>query len=100
MAKSRMNELMKKAEAGDAEAQQTVGACYAYGQGVPQDYVKAVYWFTRAARRGNAKAQYNLGILYISGIGVQQNMASARLWLERSAAQGNEEAAAILKNYF
>lgn len=100
MAQSRMKELMNKAEAGDADAQQTLGACYVNGQGVPQDYVKAFQWFTKSARRGNAKAQYNLGMLYLSGIGVVKSTTSAKLWLERSAAQGNEDAEAILRKYF
>ena len=36
------------AEQGDAEAQVSLGKIYAKGQGVQQDYAKAVYWFQKA----------------------------------------------------
>ena len=38
-------ELVNKAEAGNAEAQYNLGLCYKNGYGVSRDHVKAVYWF-------------------------------------------------------
>jgi len=43
-------EIMK-AEAGDAGAQNNLGVCYYKGEGVPQDYHKAVEWYTKAAEQ-------------------------------------------------
>ena len=37
---------------------------YAKGQGVPQDYSKALSWFRLAADQGNALAQNALGLMY------------------------------------
>ena len=37
---------------------------YEKGQGVDQDYIKAVEWYQRAAEQGVADAQYNLGNMY------------------------------------
>ena len=52
------------AEQGHAEAQFTLGAMYAAGEGVPQDFVEAVRWYRLAAEQGHAWAQYNLGVRY------------------------------------
>lgn len=61
---------------------------YGSGQGVPQNYEKAVYWHEKAAAQGHAWAQSNLGVLYDQGQGVPQDYAKARQWWERAAAQG------------
>ncbi|MCP4305497.1 MAG: SEL1-like repeat protein [bacterium] len=45
------------AEQGDAEAQLRLGRMYAYGQGVPQDYVEAMKWFQLAAAQGHENAK-------------------------------------------
>ena len=39
-----LDELRELAEAGDAEAQVTLGLAYSFGRGVPQDDVEAVRW--------------------------------------------------------
>ena len=51
---------------------------YANGQGVKQDYFKAVEWYQKAADQGHAAAQYNLGIMYKNGLGVKQNYTKAK----------------------
>ena len=51
---------------------------YAKGQGVRQDYFKAVEWWQKAADQGDAPAQYNLGIMYQYGQGVKQNYTKAK----------------------
>ena len=42
-------DLRASAEAGDADAQLTIGLRYANGRGVPQDDAEAVAWFRKAA---------------------------------------------------
>ena len=42
------------ADQGDARAQASLGRMYAKGQGVPQDYSKAINWARLAADQGNA----------------------------------------------
>ena len=41
--------LLAKAKAGDAAAQNNLGLLYSHGQGVPQDYAEAYFWFDLAA---------------------------------------------------
>ena len=56
-------ELLKKAKAGDAEAQFHLATMYYVGEGVAQDYAEAAKWIRKAAEQGDAEAQYNLGIM-------------------------------------
>lgn len=57
---TRIDSLMTKAEQGYADAQYSLGLCYAKGDGVPQDYKQAVYWYSKAAEQGLAEAQESL----------------------------------------
>ena len=81
--------LQARAQAGDAQAQTSLGALYFNGQGVPQDYAQATVWWRKAAEQGYALAQYNLGILYFNGQGVPLDYAQAAAWNRKSAEQGN-----------
>jgi TPR repeat protein len=46
------DDIKKLAEMGDIDAQFELGLMYRYGEGVPQDYKQAVYWYTKAAEQG------------------------------------------------
>jgi len=78
-----------KAEHGDAEAQKNLGAIYAKGQGLKQNYTEAAQWYRKAADQGNAAAQAALGELYEAGQGVQNDDAEAAKWYRRAAEQGH-----------
>lgn len=65
------------------------GYAYYSGQGKPQNYAKAVYWFRKAALQGNASAENNLGVAYNHGQGVPKNLAKAFYWYQKAAQQGN-----------
>ncbi len=81
------------AEAGNADAQCTMGAIYSLGvEDVRQDWAEARRWYEKAAAQGNAEAQYNLGMMYEQGKGVRQDYAEARRLYEKSSAQGMAEA--------
>ena len=80
----------KAAEQGDALAQYILGVMYDNGQGVPQNYTKAVEWYRKAAEQGHSKAQSSLGVMYILGYGVPQNYTQAYIWFSVAAAQGNK----------
>lgn len=76
-----------RAQTGDPEAQFQLGALYAEGQQVRQDYELAAFWFERAAINGSSAGAYNLGVLTQRGLGVAQNSVRAfDLFLD--AAQG------------
>ena len=52
-----MREWQHLAEQGHAIAQNNMGAIYANGWGVPQDYNQALKWTKLAAEQGQAGAQ-------------------------------------------
>ena len=69
-----------------------LGVIYYNGKGVPQDYKKAVYWYTKAAEQGNVNAQWSLGFMYYYGEGVPQDYQKAFYWYTKAADQGNTDA--------
>ncbi len=50
---------------------------YTNGEGVTQDYQKALKWYRLAAEQGHADAQNNLGVMYSYGDGVPQDYQEA-----------------------
>lgn len=84
--------------ADDADSQFKLGACYCYGNGVEQDYGKAVFWFKKAAEQGNAEAQYELGGCYTLGDGVEKDIDSAISWYKKALEQGYEQARGPLED--
>jgi TPR repeat protein len=90
-------ELVKKAEAGDAEAQNTLGMSYLMGSGITQDPKKAVTWFKKSAEQGSASAQCSLAACYSSGIGADIDEEKAVKWYAKAAKQGNEDAKEALE---
>jgi uncharacterized protein len=77
--------LQAQAAEGNAEAQNSLGALYAEGKGVPKDYVQARQWYEKAAAQGHALAQNNLAELYFAGLGVQQDYVRAYMWVNIAA---------------
>ena len=69
--------MLAEATEGDADAQNNLGSCYLSGEGVKQDYEKAVVWFTLAAEQGHADAQARLRNL-IDQLGYVPELSSDR----------------------
>jgi hypothetical protein len=89
---SPLEDLRSCGEQGDAYAQFNLGAMYANGQGVPEDYVAAVRWYRLAAEQGYAQAQLYLGMMYANGEGVPEDDAEAVRWFRLAAEQGYQSA--------
>jgi TPR repeat protein len=51
----------------------SLGSFYLYGNGVPQDYEKALFLFKKSIDLGNTSVTIFLGPMYRDGIGVPQN---------------------------
>jgi putative methionine-R-sulfoxide reductase with GAF domain len=83
--------IRKLAEQGDATAQFSMGARYATGEDVPQDYAEAVRWFSMAAEQGHAKSQGILGAYYSAGRGVPQDLVKAYFWSILAQTGGDED---------
>ena len=92
----RLEETLRQAEQGDAEAQFSLGVMYANGRSVPQDYQEAMKWFRMAAGQGEAIAQTYLGTMYFAGQGVSQDYQEAESWWRKAAEQGNADAQTFL----
>ena len=61
---------------------------YYQGEGIAQDKVKAVYWFTKVAEQGLVDAQHNLAIMYGKGDDIKQDKIKAVYWCTKAAEQG------------
>ena len=67
----------KSAALGNSEAMRIIGYLYEHGEGVPQDYKKAVEWYEKAVALKNTYALNNLAGMYREGKGVEKNPAKA-----------------------
>jgi putative methionine-R-sulfoxide reductase with GAF domain len=82
--------IRRLAEQGDPAAQFSVGARYATGEDVPQDYAEAVRWFSMAAEHGHIVSQATLGAYYWAGRGVPQDLVKAYFWSVLAQTGGDE----------
>lgn len=82
--KTALRVWLPAAEAGDADAQNSVGEIFERGLGTEPNYEVAALWFERAARQGHKGAQFNLGTLYEAGKGVPQDKAVALNWYRQA----------------
>ena len=76
------------AEAGDSEAQCSLGYCYALGMGTKADAAKAFYWRKEAAKKGNASALFDMACYYLNGNFVEKDINKALYLLYKSAIKG------------
>ncbi len=88
-----LQQLIARANGGDAAAQYTLAQRYSTGApGVPKDFAEAALWIRKAADQGMTKAQYALGMMYANGQGVMKDAAEAAKWVAK-AAEGGDPAA-------
>ncbi|KAI9209356.1 Sel1 repeat protein [Polychytrium aggregatum] len=87
-------DVLKLAEAGDAEAQYQIGFFYDIGDTdeFPQSYEKAVEWYSKAAELGHPQAQSELGRCYAEALGVSQDDELALRWYRKAAEQDDVNA--------
>lgn len=83
---------LKKAKAGDAEAQHQVGNDLNEGTQGQADPVEAAKWFKKAADQGHVCASYDLGMCYATGSGLPANPALAVEWFRKAAEKGHPRA--------
>lgn len=95
-------QTLQLAENGDVEAQYTIGTLYE----VAKAYVKAIYWYQKAADQGHAGAQHKIGVFYAAGrmpdVGLFSAAAykEAMRWYLLAAMQGNFNAASSLGSMY
>jgi hypothetical protein len=98
-ADSDIQEIVKQARSGSAEAQFQLAGLYDNGRGVPQDHAQAFAWCQKAADQGLAEAQYWLGKKYLSGEGIPADKNKAVSYLKKAADQGIAEAREVLLRF-
>ncbi len=76
----------------DPATQTKIGNLYREGKGVARDYVKAVHWYSKAAKQGFVGGQNNLAVMYEQGLGVTKNKSEAAKWYLTAAEQYNANA--------
>ena len=77
---------IKKAEQGDAIAQDLLGMLYNNGYGVAKDEVKAFEWYLKAAEKGVEDAQREVARMYSNGCGVAKDESKAGEWRQKACA--------------
>lgn len=70
-------EMLRKAEAGDSDAQYSLALCYESANGIPFNIDEARKWYERSAQNGNDAAIEKMGNMYLCGIGIEQNFQKA-----------------------
>jgi TPR repeat protein len=74
---------------GDAASQNALGVMYAHGIGVLRNYVRAEFWFHKAADQRYGAALYHMGVLYKVGPdGIHQDLSKANDYFTASALAG------------
>ncbi len=87
-----LTELEVVADKGDVIAQLKLGEMYYHGQGVEQNYGKAMRWIRKAAKQGNPRAQYYLGENHLMGLVRGKNLRRAVKWYRLAVGQGDAPA--------
>lgn len=110
----KLNDLIKKANTGDIEAQLLLAYIYQYGDDadhstsesknieVDIDLNLAEKWYLLAAEHNSITAQFNLAELNIEKLDLESNKAysKARYWYEKAACQGDAKSQAWLADLY
>ena len=78
-----------RADKDDPVAEFEVGKSFYFGNGVPQDYSLALFWYKKSAQQGNNDAEFNVASMYEQGEGTPQNYAKAIFWYRKAADDGH-----------
>lgn len=82
-----IEEMKRKAEAGELDAIVQLGISYLYGYGVEVDYVQAFIYLQDAAIVNNGEAQLHLGYMYENGWGIKPDLWTAYSLYRRAYKQ-------------
>jgi SEL1 protein len=70
-----------------AKAAAYLGRLYLRGEGVPQNFDKALRWFKLGVSNGEPYCQYEMGLMYLQGLGVKKDAMMAANYFKESAQQ-------------
>src|SRR6185369_9753503 len=69
-------------------AETMIGSMYKKGNGVEQDPVEALKWYTQAAEQGDSKALHWMAVSYLNGDGVAKDIGQAIQFYTKAADSG------------
>ncbi|KAK8885624.1 hypothetical protein M9Y10_041074 [Tritrichomonas musculus] len=98
--RNRIKALQKKIDEGDVIAMYSLGACYALGDGVPEDKEQAFKYYLLAAEKGNKNAQYAAASCYSYGKGIEMDKNKAFELYLKAAEQGHPKAEFAVAHFF
>lgn len=84
-----VNMISALANSGRAEAQHKLAQLYFSGNGIEQNFQKAIEWYNKAAEQGHADSRNSLGMIYANGMGADIDCKQALSWfnsIEQSAS--------------
>lgn len=76
----------------DAISAHNLAVKYETGNGVLQDYARAIGYYEIAAAKGLKEAHTGLGLIYLNGIAVEKNYVEAKRYFMLAAKQGDHNA--------
>jgi TPR repeat protein len=97
---SNFDAIRRKAEEGNAEAQNKLGELYHDPKSALKDDAQAVAWFRKAAEQGYAAAESNLADMYSEGKGVPRDWELNVYWLRRAAEHGDASSQLTLSRIY
>lgn len=100
---SMIDSYERRAASGDIDAQNQLGIWYQSGVTtwdefikvsgrLGPDFVKAAFWYKKAAEQGHSDSALRLAQMYREGSGVPRNYSKALQWHREAAESGNPEA--------
>jgi TPR repeat protein len=92
--------MRQRAEQGDADAQEMLGAFYSAGLGVAKDDAQAVVWLGKAAEQGRPGAEFSLAEMYANGRGGPKDIDKAVDLYRKAAEQGYAHACGALRKMY
>lgn len=87
-----LENVVLKADGGDAKAQLVLGKLYMEGEIVEYDAEKGLSYIYKAAEQDDADAYYILGEAFEDGLGVKENHEKALSYFEKARSLGHKEA--------
>ena len=93
------DELLKRAKAGETDAQMAVAEAYFKGIGVLPSAIESLHWLEKAADK-NKHASVQIVNMYMNGYGIPQNKEKGFEIAEKYANKGNEIQMFNLAGYY
>lgn len=84
------------AEAGEPDAQASLGACLHNGWGCEKDLEEAARWSRQAAENGNLRGMSDLAYYCLHGFGIEKDEEKGFQWAMKAAERGHAPAQAMV----